>query len=166
MALKHLRTLTHQPGQILCILLSWVQAYHGTSAFVWAKPSAVMPGFPAPWVDGVRQALRSINGTITIPFDDSILLKRLRENDEFLMDAAMNGLNESMLVGGTYRWLLLQISPIPRDDKSYPRQRLATKPILSRLCAEKVSINNGLPRLHGRLGGNFFQPSKHHAVSC
>ena len=77
MALKHLRTPTYQPGQILRILLSWVQAYHGISTFVWDDPSLVLPAFPAPWVEGVRSALQSIKGTITIPSNDPILIKAL-----------------------------------------------------------------------------------------
>ena len=89
MALKHLRTPSYQPGQTLRILLSWVQAYHGMSTFVWADPHLPLPPFPAPWIDGVRKALKSINGRIIIPADDPILFQKLRENDEFIMEAAM-----------------------------------------------------------------------------
>ena len=88
-ALKLLRTPTSQPGKTLRILLSWVQAYVGTSTFIWDNPSQRIPAFPAPWINGIRNALRSISGSIKLIPGDTIVPAKLRINDMHIMDAAL-----------------------------------------------------------------------------
>ena len=90
MALKHLRTPGFQPGQTLRILLSWVQAFHGISTFVWSNPNLPLPFFPAPWTNGILPALQSLNASIILPPEDPILFSKLRKRDVFIMDVALH----------------------------------------------------------------------------
>jgi len=46
MALKHLRSPNGQPGAMLRIMLSWAQAFSGTSKFIWSDTSTRIPRYP------------------------------------------------------------------------------------------------------------------------
>jgi hypothetical protein len=88
-ALKHLRSPESQPGQILRIALSWAQAYAGTSTFLWEDPTAITPDYPAPFIQSIRTFLSSIGAKIILSDHNSIVPIKLRENDEFIMEAAL-----------------------------------------------------------------------------
>ena len=97
-ALKFLRTPTSQPGITLRILISWVQAYIGTSYFVWKDVHRICPPVPAPWVMAVRGALKHVHGSIDIQDPDSLIPPPLRQNDIYLMDHAISqGLRQQHL---------------------------------------------------------------------
>ena len=89
MAIKHLRNPQGQPGKMLHIALSWAQAYIGTSSFIWASPHTQIPDHPASWITSIRTFLRHINGSMHITKKNHFIPKKLRENDAFIMDLAM-----------------------------------------------------------------------------
>jgi hypothetical protein len=92
-ALKYLRSPDGQPGQMLKVALSWVQAYIGTSTFLWEDVQQSIPPCPSSWIIGVRKALNQINGSIILPLRDDMVPTKLRENDVHIMDLVIqNGI--------------------------------------------------------------------------
>ena len=85
-ALKYLRSPESQLGKMLRIALSWVQAYIGTSTFIWEDVQRHIPPCPSSWILGVRHALKRLKGSISL--QANIIPPKLRENDEYIMDLA------------------------------------------------------------------------------
>jgi hypothetical protein len=86
-ALKHLQNPSSQIGQMLRIALSWAQAYVGTSTFLWEDTTSDLPSCPSNWIIGIRNALKHIDGTISLK--EKMTEPILRTNDSHIMDKAI-----------------------------------------------------------------------------
>ena len=69
------------------IMLAWTQQYIGTSQFILTDTTSAIPPCPNPYIVGVRKFLHQIKGKLVM--QPIMVAKKLRVNDQFIMDIAM-----------------------------------------------------------------------------
>ena len=86
--IKYWRTPHTQSGQILRVVMAWIQYCTGTSWSILEQPQEPLPHLESSWIKSMREYLAKIDGKLTLK--DQYIPEPQRQNDTYIMDHVLS----------------------------------------------------------------------------